>query len=147
MSNDLNSCSFIGRLGKSPESRYMASGEAVTSFSLAVGSQWNDKSTGEKKESVEWVSVTAFGKLGEICAEYLVKGSQVYISGRMKTDKYADKEGVERYSTKIIADRMQMLGSKGEQGEREAPQERVPEKEIPKKSDGVFDDFEPDTPF
>lgn len=111
MSNDLNQCQFIGRLGKDVETRYMANGDAVASFSLAVGSQWKDKS-GEKKESTEWVNCSAFGKLAEICTEYLSKGSQVFVSGRMKTDKYTDKQGIEKYTTKIVVDRMQMLGSK-----------------------------------
>lgn len=122
MSNDLNACSFIGRLGKDPETRYMPSGDALTSFSIAVGSQWKDKS-GEKQESTEWVNITAFGKLAEICGEYLVKGSQVFISGRMKTDKYTDKDGITRYSTKIIADKMQMLGGKSDGGQRGGGQE------------------------
>lgn len=113
MSNDLNSCSFIGRLGKDPEVRFMTNGKAVASFSIAVGSQWKDKQTGEKQVSTEWVNITAFDKLGEICGEYLKKGSQVFISGRMKTEKYQDKEtGADRYSTKIIADNMQMLSGK-----------------------------------
>jgi len=113
MANDLNQCQFIGRLGKEPETRYLSSGDAVTSFSIACGSQWKDKQTGEKKEATEWVNITAFGKLAEICGEYLKKGSQVFISGKMKTDKYQDKEtGADRYSTKIIADNMQMLGGK-----------------------------------
>jgi len=107
--SDLNQCSFIGRLGKDVDVRYMTDGKAVASFSIAVGSQWKDKS-GVKQESTEWVNISAFGKLAEICAEYLKKGSQIYISGKMKTDKYKDKEGVERYSTKIIADNIQMLG-------------------------------------
>lgn len=113
MSNDLNNCYFIGRLSRDPETRYLPSGEAVASFSLAVGSTWKDKQ-GQKQESTEWVNVTAFGKLAEICTQYLAKGSRVYLSGRMKTDKYNDKEGITRYSTKIIADRMQMLGGKTE---------------------------------
>ena len=108
MSNDLNQCNFIGHLGKDPDVRYMPNGEAVANFSIAVGSQWKDKQ-GQKQESTEWVNITAFGKLGEICGQYLKKGSQVFVSGRMKTDKY-EKDGVERYSTKIVADRMQILG-------------------------------------
>lgn len=110
MANDLNQCNFIGRLGKDPEVRYMSSGKAVASFTIAVGSSWKDAS-GEKQESTEWVSVSAFDKLGEICGEYLKKGSQVYISGRLKTDKQ-EKDGQTRYFTKVIADRMQMLGGK-----------------------------------
>lgn len=109
MSNDLNSCNFIGRLGKDPETRYMPNGDAVASFSIAVG--WKTKD----KEGAEWVNITAFGKLAEICSQYLVKGSQVFIQGRMKTDEY-EKDGIKRYSTKIVADRMQMLGGKSEGG-------------------------------
>ena len=105
MSNDLNQCNFIGRLGNAPESRFLPDGTAVTSISIAVG--WKSKD----KEGVEWVPVTAFGKLAEIIGQYLVKGSQVYISGRFKTDKY-EKDGETRYSTKIIADKMQMLGGR-----------------------------------
>jgi single-strand DNA-binding protein len=112
MSNDLNKCSFIGRLGADPETRYAPSGDAICSFSIAVGSQWKDKASGDKKEATEWVNVTAFGKLGEICSQYLRKGSQIYLEGRMKTEKYQAKDGTDRYSTKIIADNMQMLGGK-----------------------------------
>jgi len=113
MSNDLNNCQFIGRLGSDPSIRYMPSGGAVASFSIAVGSQWRDKQSGEKREDTEWVNLTAFGKLAEICEKYLTKGSQIYVSGRMKTDKY-EKDNVMRYSTKVIVDRMQMLGSKSD---------------------------------
>ena len=145
MSNDVNVCNFIGRLGNPPETRYMANGEAVTSFSLAVGSSWKNKD-GEKQESTEWVNITAFGKLAEICSEYLAKGSQVYISGRMKTDKYQAKDGTDRYSTKIIADRMQMLGAKGEQ-ERQQPSPT--QSTNPPKSMGTsgMDNFDNDLPF
>ena len=114
MASDLNQCSFIGRLGKEPEIRFTPGGETIASFSLAVGSTWKDKNSGEKKESTEWVNVTAFGKLGQIIADYCKKGTQIWLQGRMKTDKYQDKEtGADRYSTKIIADKMQLLGSKG----------------------------------
>lgn len=108
MSNDLNLCQFIGRLGQDPTIKYTPSGNAVAQFSIACG--WKSKD----KEGVEWVNITAFGKLAEIIEKYLSKGSQVYISGQFKTDKYTDKQGVERYSTKIIAERMQMLGSSSE---------------------------------
>jgi len=106
MANDLNSCSFIVRLGKDPETRYTSSSSAVVSFSLAVG--WKSK----EREGVEWVTVVAFDKLGEICAEYLRKGSQVFVSGRLRTEKYQDKNGEMRHSTKIVAERMQMLGKR-----------------------------------
>lgn len=143
MSNDLNQCQFIGRLGKDPETRYMPSGEAVSSFSLAVGSQWKDKQ-GQKQESTEWVNVTAFGKLGEICGQYLTKGSQVFVSGRMKTDKYTDKEGIERYSTKIVADKMQMLGGKPESQEPAQHQASRAAMNAQRPSDF---DYDPDSDF
>lgn len=110
--SDLNQCNFIGRLGSDPETRYTGNGDSVTNISLACG--WKSKD----KEGTEWVRVTAFGKLAEIMQQYLHKGSQVYIQGRMKTDKWQDKEGNDRYSTSVIADRMQMLGSKGETQQR-----------------------------
>jgi len=144
MSNDLNQCQFIGRLGKDPEMRYTTQGKAIASFSIAVGSQWKDKA-GEKQESTEWVNITAFDKLAEICGEYLKKGSQVFIGGRMKTDKYQDKEtGAERYSTKIIAETMKMLGGKpqidGEQADRGAPAVKPDAEPAPKDKFDNFDD-------
>ncbi|MNU91085.1 Single-stranded DNA-binding protein [compost metagenome] len=108
MSNDLNQCQFIGRLGKDPEVRYAPDGAAVANFSLACG--WKTSN----KEGTEWVRVTAFGKLAEICGEYLKKGKQVFIQGRMQTREY-EKDGSKRYVTEIIADQMQMLGSKDSQ--------------------------------
>lgn len=119
MANDLNMCSFIGRLGADPETRYAASGDPVCSFRIAVG--WKTK----EKEGAEWVSITAFGKLAEICGQYLAKGSQVFVSGRMKTDEY-EKDGIKRYSTKIVADRMQMLGGKSDDApkQQKAPSEK-----------------------
>jgi single-strand DNA-binding protein len=143
MANDLNQCNFIGRLGKDVETRYMPSGDAISSFSIAIGSQWKDKN-GEKQDSTEWVNVSVFGKLAEICGKYLEKGSQVFVSGRMKTDKYTDKEGIERYSTKIIADKMQMLGSKsnGDQSENKPLEDQAARKPY------GFDDMDDDTiPF
>jgi len=124
MANDLNQCNFIGRLGRDPEVKYSADGSAIAGFSIAVGSTWKSKS-GEKQESTEWVNVSAFGKLAEICGNYLTKGSQVYISGRMKTEKYTGRDGTEKYSTKIIADNMQMLGGKLESVSQQ--QQPIPE--------------------
>ena len=108
--NDLNHCQFIGRLGKEVELRVSGQGDSVATFSLACG--WKTKT----KEGTEWINVTIFGKLAEIAAQYLKKGSQVYVSGRMRTEKYTTKEGVEKYGTKIIADTMQMLGGKSSEG-------------------------------
>ena len=109
MANDLNRCEFIGRLGRDPEVRYAASGEAIANFSIACG--WKSK----EKESVEWIRITTFGKLAGVCGDYLRKGSQVYIAGRMVTRKWQNKDGVEQFSTEVVADQMQMLGGKSEE--------------------------------
>ena len=111
MANDLNQCNFIGRCGGDPETR-QAGSATVCSFSIAVGSTWTDKTSGQKQERTEWVRVAAWGKLGEICQKYLTKGKQVFISGELRTEKFADKTtGQDRYSTQIIANNMQLLGS------------------------------------
>lgn len=106
MSNSLNLCQFIGRLGQDPSIKYMPSGDAVANVSIAVG--WKSKD----KEGVEWVPLVFFGKLAEIVGKYLEKGSQVYVSGKFRTRKWEDKEGVSRYTTEIIVNDLQMLGSK-----------------------------------
>jgi len=120
MANDLNRCSFIGRLGRDPEVKYMPSGSAVVNFSIAVGQSWKDKETGQKKEKTEWVRISAFGKLAEICGEYLSKGKQIFISGRMETRKW-EKDGVPQYSTEIIANDVQFLGSRVDSQETSSP--------------------------
>ena len=112
MAKDLNQCNFIGRLGGSVELRHLPNGDPVASFSIAVGDSWKDKTSGEKQESVEWVRIVAWRQLADVCAKYLEKGSQVFISGRLQTRKYKDKDGQDKYTTEIIADRMQMLGGK-----------------------------------
>jgi single-strand DNA-binding protein len=111
--SDLNLCQFIGRLGRDPEVRYLPNGDAVCNFSIAVGQQWKDKS-GDKKEQTEWVRCNAFAKLAEICGQYLKKGKQVYVSGQMNTRKWTDKDGVEKYTTEIRVNQMQMLGDSGQ---------------------------------
>jgi len=98
----VNKVILIGNLGKDPETRYLPSGEAVTSFSIATSETWKDKTSGEKKEATEWHRISAFGKLAEICGEYLRKGSQVYIEGALRTRKWQDKEGQDRYTTEIV---------------------------------------------
>lgn len=115
MARGVNKVILIGNLGADPETRYTASGSAITTVSLATSESWKDKQTGEAKERTEWHRVKFFGRLAEIAGEYLKKGRQVYIEGAIRTDKYTDKEGVERYSTDIIANEMQMLGG-GEGG-------------------------------
>ncbi|MGZ3254957.1 MAG: single-stranded DNA-binding protein, partial [Burkholderiaceae bacterium] len=98
--------------GRDPETRYMPNGEAVTNVAVATTESWKDKSSGEKKELTEWHRITFYRKLAEIAGQYLKKGSQVYVEGRLQTRKWTDKDGVERYTTEIIADSMQMLGSR-----------------------------------
>jgi single-strand DNA-binding protein len=151
----VNKVILIGNLGKDPETRYLPSGEAVTSFSIATSETWKDKTSGEKKEATEWHRISAFGKLAEICGEYLRKGSQVYIEGALRTRKWQDKEGQDRYTTEIRADQMRMLGSRGGEGGggggmREpsaAPSGGSASKAPAKKSGGSFDDMDDDIPF
>jgi len=107
----VNKVILVGNLGRDPETRYMPNGEAVTNFSIATTETWKDKS-GEKKEATEWHRITMYRKLAEIAAEYLKKGSSVYIEGKLQTRKWTDKDGVEKYTTEIIGDVMQMLGGK-----------------------------------
>jgi single-strand DNA-binding protein len=102
----------IGNLGKDPEMRFMPDGKAVCNFSIAISEKYKDKS-GESKEVTEWVNVALFGKLAEIAGEYLKKGSKVYVEGKMKTEKYS-KDGIDRHTTKIIGEKMEMLNSKSE---------------------------------
>ena len=106
----------VGNLGKDPEIRYTQGGDAIANFSIACTESWKDKQTGEKKEMTEWVRITVFGKLAEICGQYLKKGSQVYIEGSLRTRKWTDKDSVERYTTEIRCDDMKMLGSRGQGG-------------------------------
>lgn len=108
----VNKVILVGNLGRDPETRFLPSGEAVANVSIATTDVWKDKS-GEKQERTEWHRVAFFGKLAEIVGEYLKKGSQVYVEGSLRTRKWQDKEGQEKYTTEIIADRMQMLGSRG----------------------------------
>lgn len=106
----INKAILIGHLGKDPDSRFTATGDAVCTLSLATSESWKDKTTGEKKEATEWHRVTAFGKLAEICGQYLKKGSLVYIEGKIQTRKWQDKDGQDKYTTEIRADTMKMLG-------------------------------------
>lgn len=108
----VNKVTIVGNLGRDPETRYMPSGDAVTNIAVATTDTWKDKTTGEKKEQTEWHRISFFGKLAEIAGQYLKKGSQVYIEGSLRTRKYTDKDGVEKYATEIKADSMQMPGSR-----------------------------------
>ena len=117
MARGINKVIIVGNLGNDPEVRYSQAGMAMTSISVATSESWKDKTTGEQQERTEWHRIKFFGKLAEIAGEYLKKGSQVYVEGKLRTDKYTDKAGIEKYSTDIIADEMQMLGSKMSGGE------------------------------
>jgi len=112
----INKAIIVGRLGQDPEIRYMPDGTPVANFSVATSENWTDKTTGEKKEKTEWHRIVAWRRLAEICAQYLSKGKQVYIEGKLQTDEWQDKEGIKRYTTKIIASTMQMLGSRADAG-------------------------------
>jgi single-strand DNA-binding protein len=108
----VNKVLLIGRLGRDPEVRYTQDGTAIANFSIATSEEWKDKKTGEKQERTEWHKIVAFRRLGEICGEYLSKGRQVYVEGRLQTRDWQDKDGNKRYTTEIVASQMQMLGSK-----------------------------------
>ena len=148
----VNKVIIIGNLGKDPEVRYTDSGEAMCNITVATTERWKDKASGEKKELTEWHRISFFGKLAEIAGQYLKKGSQVYVEGSIRTRKWTDKEGQERYTTEIRADEMKMLGSRqgmgapmpdagGDSGGDYAP---APRKDKPKPS---FDDLGDDIPF
>jgi single-strand DNA-binding protein len=148
----VNKVIVVGNLGKDPETRFLPDGKAVCNFSVATTDTWKDKVSGEKKEATEWHRISAFGRLAEICGEYLKKGSQVYIEGKLKTRKWQDKEGQDRYTTEIIADAMQMLGSRSGMGGGEPRAEmREPtatgESRPAKKPVGQFQDMDDDIPF
>jgi len=113
MARGINKVILVGNLGQDPETRYMPSGAAVTNFTVATNESWKDKQTGETKERTEWHRVAMFNRLAEIAAEYLRKGSQVYIEGKLRTRKWQGQDGQDRYTTEIIADEMQMLGGRG----------------------------------
>jgi len=142
----VNKVILIGNLGADPETRYLPSGDAVTNIRIATTENWKDKS-GDRQEHTEWHRISFFGRLAEIAGEYLKKGSPVYVEGRIRTRKWQDKEGQDRYSTEIVADRMQLLGGRGADGAggRDAGGGDRP---APKKSNpGNFDDMDDDIPF
>lgn len=147
----INKAILIGNLGQDPTTRFLPDGKAVCNFSIATTETWKDKNSGDKKEATEWHRISAFGKLAEVCGEYLRKGSSVYIEGRIQTRKY-DKDGQTYYTTEIIADQMKMLGSKPdsrERGDDTAPprKEAKPAATPAVGRSGSFDDMESDIPF
>lgn len=145
----LNKVMIIGHLGKDPEVRYLPSGECVVNFSVATSEVWKDKETGEQKEQTEWHRISAFGKLAQIIAEYLRKGSKVYIEGKLKTRSWEDK-GEKKYMTEIRAEQMQMLdGAKadGDQEHRQQQQPKSSQQSKPKQQQGGDFDFDDSIPF
>lgn len=136
----VNKAIIVGNVGQDPEVRYMPNGSAVAELSVATSEQWKDKTTGEKQERTEWHRVTFFGKLAEIVGEYIKKGSQIYVEGSIRTEKWQDKQGNDRYTTKIIANSLQMLGSRtggSDQGTEARSSNDQP----------ASDDFDDDIPF
>ena len=113
MARGINKAIIVGNLGRDPEVRYTANGNAISNITVATTESWKDKQSGERQEKTEWHRVVFFGRLAEIAGEYLKKGAQVYIEGRLQTRKWEDKSGQERYTTEIVASEMQMLGSRG----------------------------------
>ena len=155
----VNKVILIGNLGKDPEVRYLPSGDAVANISVATTDTWKDKS-GEKQEHTEWHRVAFFGKTAEIAGEYLKKGSPVYIEGRIRTRKWQDKEGNDKYSTEIVADRMQLLGGRGGGGGGGGGGESMAREpasmgsgsgggsaKAPARKGGAFDEMDDDIPF
>ena len=171
MARGINKVILVGNLGKDPEVRYMPSGGAVANLTIATSESWKDKATGEQKEQTEWHRVVMFGRLGEIAGEYLKKGSQVYIEGKLQTRKWQDQQGQDKYTTEIVANEMQMLGGRGGSGggasdfggssdfgggassqgggQSYAPRQQAQSQPQPSKggSSNGFDDFDDDIPF
>jgi single-strand DNA-binding protein len=145
MSRGINKVIIVGNLGNDPDTRYMPSGSAVTNLSVATNESWKDKQTGEQKDRTEWHKVAMFGRLAEIAAEYLRKGSQVYIEGKLRTRKWQDKDGQDRYTTEIVADEMQMLGGRGGAGGGAPAMNDSSDRSPPPRASG--DDFDDDIPF
>ena len=153
MARGINKVILVGNLGADPETRYMPSGSAVTNLSVATSEQWKDKQSGEQKDRTEWHNVVFFGRLGEIAGEYLRKGSQVYIEGKLRTRKWQDKEGNDRYTTEVVANEMQMLDSRGggssdfnqgQGGQSQSAPQSAPSQAAPAP---VNNDFDDDIPF
>ena len=144
MARGINKVIIVGNLGVDPETRYMPSGGAVTNLRVATSESWKDKQTGEQQERTEWHRVAMFGRLAEIAAEYLRKGSQVYLEGSLRTRKWQDKDGNDRYSTEIVANEMQMLGGRGDAS---APARSAPDSSRGDSDFGPPDDLNDDIPF
>lgn len=148
--SSVNKAIIVGNLGRDPETRYMPNGEAVTNIAVATTESWKDKNSGEKKEVTEWHRIVFYRKLAEIAGQYLKKGSQIYIEGHLQTRKWQDKDGAERFTTEIIADKLQMLGGRpeGRQEQQPAQQRTAARQATPANSSGgSFSDMDDDIPF
>jgi single-strand DNA-binding protein len=147
----VNKVILVGNLGADPETRYMPSGDAITNIRIATTDRWKDKASGEMKEATEWHRIAFFGRLAEIAGQYLKKGSQVYVEGRIRTRKWQDKDGQDRYTTEIVADAMQLLGKR--EGMGDAPPRESAEaapaqaKPAAKKAATSLADMDDDIPF
>ena len=158
MARGINKVIIVGNLGNDPEVRYANNGSAIANISVATTDSWKDKNTGEQQDRTEWHRVVMFNRLGEIAGEYLKKGSQVYIEGRIQTRKWQDQSGQDRYTTEIVANEMQMLGgrgggdmSSGGGGGYQAPQQSAPQQQQPQQAAqpaaAPVNDFDDDIPF
>lgn len=161
MARGVNKVILVGNVGQDPESKYMPSGNAVTNLSIATSESWKDKQSGQMQERTEWHRVVFFNRLAEIAGEYLRKGSKVYVEGSLRTRKWQDKSGQERYTTEIVASEMQMLDSRGGAGapmdqqqgggfggapQQQAPQQ-APQQQAPMAAPANMNDFDDDIPF
>ena len=150
MARGINKVILIGNLGNDPDIRYTASGAAVANIGLATAESWRDKESGEQQERTEWHRIVFFGRLAEIAGEYLRKGSQIYVEGRLQTRKWQDKEGNDKYTTEIVGNEMQMLGGRGGSANYSdsAPASKPAGKPAPQPAtSGASDDFDDDIPF
>ncbi len=144
MARGINKVIIVGNLGADPDSRAMPSGNAVTNISVATSESWNDRDTGEKQEKTEWHRVVFFNRLAEIAAQYLKKGSQVYVEGKLQTRKWEDKEGNERWTTEVVANQMQMLGDRMS---NDMTNDNASSSQSSSDNDFSTDDFDDDIPF
>ena len=148
MARGVNKVILVGNLGADPDTRYMPSGAAVTNIRIATSESWKDKQSGEQQERTEWHNIAFFGRLAEIAAEYLRKGSQVYVEGRLRTRKWQDQQGNDRYTTGGIANEMQMLGGRGGGGmSAPAAPSRAAGGQSSAPAPAAADDFDDDIPF
>ena len=153
--SSVNKVILVGNLGKDPEVRYLTSGDQICNVTLATSEKYKDKASGEYKENTEWHRVVFFGKLAEICGQYLQKGKKIYVEGRIRTNKWQDKDGSDRYTTEIIGSEMKMLSGKDDGGQREAPSAPRTMAEADKKKAATasaktgspFDDMDDSIPF